>query len=247
MKITTGLATTAAMLGLGLFLFFRDPEVAPKKPKPRRRQLPPLPAREPLRNLRGDPAPPISGPRPLVPFEFLVRDESNALMAKREYDGYLDGSLPLEIYPFEWFAREDQVILKVGPGKWVEVDEHPISLLSLLGIPAPSWLSVGLVASGVALAVAPEAIAAIGIEGALVEGTLSALEMARFAHKITAVVLRARESTAAGVAELAVQLFSIPGAGPTLGDIVTDQLQQAGMRVIIRNAVGLVTDPEPNN
>jgi hypothetical protein len=237
MKTETGLLA-ALVVGLGIFLLVQEetPKKPAPKPAPKRGKLPPRPRPAPI------PAPIVLGPRPFVPFEFLVRDESNALMAKREYDGYLDGSLPLETYPFEWFAREDQVILKVGPGKWVELDEHPITLESLLGISAPSWLTVSMFAAGVALTVAPEVLAYYGVEGALVEGVLPALEATRIAHKIAQVVLAARESTAAGVAEVAAQLYSIPAAGPTLGDIVQNLLQTAGLRVVIKAAAGAALD-----
>ena len=99
----------------------------------------------------------------IVPFSYEGVKGSN-VKALREYDAYLSGELPRESYPVAWEEGEDYTVLKMSPGRWVVIDQEPKELSEvLLDAVIPSGSTIKWLAGGLAISLAPKALAALGI------------------------------------------------------------------------------------
>ncbi len=172
-------------------------------------------------------------PPPDYPFLFLASHEDHYLKAVDEYKQFQAGELLPERYPVQWDVNEDYVILKVNPGRWVEVDDRPYPLTDLIAKQMPDWTTVAWTGAGLAIAVLPGALEFYGIEAGI-----AAARTANLAFRAASVVKEAMKSTKAGVAELASQLYGTMLPNTTsFGSALQRQLEQQGIQVIIRQGL----------
>lgn len=213
-------STLAALLA-GLLIFRPKPK---PKPKPK-----PAPKKE---------APPY--------FPFVYTGDGVAFAkAQREYAEYFAGTLPKESYPVEhWVMREDVIVSKLDPGRFVEVklSEAPGLFQWLQKKVTPSWATVKFAALGAVILVAPEVMAWVGIESA---AAYTAVQVTSLAYQIASVIRAFQESgTGAGVAEIAAQVYSIqsPGLALGVGELVKFFLNTWGIRIAVRAGLSPFVD-----
>jgi len=139
------------------------------------------------------------------------------LQMKEEYKDYLNGTLEPEEYPVQWHLFLNQfaqhvAVIKVNPGKWIEiVSDKPVKLSDVIwGRPGTwdEWLSVGVTAAGLAVVVGPELLAAMGI-AELGAAALTALTITGYAARAGAVIVAANKGVRAGAVELASQFIPV--------------------------------------
>jgi hypothetical protein len=159
--------------------------------------------------------------------------------ALREYEDYKAGLLPLEKYPISWEEGEDYAVLKMSPWRWVVIDQEKIPLSKVIAEYAPSGATLRWAALGLTLALAPEALAALGIKSAVVTTALGA---ASIAHNVYAVIRAYAVGTDAAVAEVAGQNFAFA----TKALATNFQLKLAaylagiGVRLVVKGAYRII-------